>query len=114
MTAILSLLAVLIVLTLALSLLIFQAITGVPPMPSKSAEAADIISLLHQAHLPQNAIIYELGCGWGSLVIPLARAFPSARIRGIEISPLPYWVARFRTRNFPNVSLQRGNFFKFD
>jgi hypothetical protein len=69
MTAIPSILAVLIVLAVALSLLIFQA---------------------------------------------LARAFPNAHIRGIELSPLPYWVARFRTRKLPNVSLQRGNFFKFD
>jgi hypothetical protein len=42
----------------------------------------------------------------------LSRAFPDARIRGIEMSPLPYWVARFRTRNMPNVVLRRGNFYK--
>src|SRR3984957_3679280 len=114
MPAIPSILAVLIVLALGLSLLIFQGITGVPPMPSTSREAADVISLLKQAGLPEQAIVYELGCGWGSLVIALARAFPNARIRGIELSPLPYWVARFRTRKLPNVSVQRGNFFKFD
>jgi hypothetical protein len=114
MTAIASFLAVLIVLSLGISILIYQAITGVPPMPSTSSESADVIALLQQANLPNQAIIYELGSGWGSLVIALARAFPNAAVHGIELSPLPYWVARFRTRNMPNVFLQRGNFFKFD
>jgi hypothetical protein len=114
MTAIASLLAVLFVLLLGLSLLIFQAITGVPPMPSTSSEASDVISLLKQAGLPDQAIVYELGSGWGSLVIALARAFPDAHIRGIEMSPLPYWVARFRTRKMPNVFLRRGDFYTLD
>src|SRR5580700_10262600 len=114
MTDIASLLAVLIVFALGLSLLIFQGITGVPPMSSSSSEAADVISLLKQAGLAKQAIVYELGCGWGSLVIALARAFPDARIRGIEMSPLPYWVARIRTRKMPNVYLHRGNFYAFD
>jgi hypothetical protein len=112
--AIASLLAVLFALALAASLLIFQAITGVPPMPSTRNEAADVISLLKEARLPDQATVYELGSGWGSLVIAMARAFPSARIHGIELSPLPYWVARFRTRNMPNVFLRRGNFYKSD
>jgi hypothetical protein len=114
MTAIISLLAVVIVLGLGLSLLIFQGITRVPPMSSSSGEAADVVSLLKQAGVAEGAIVYDLGCGWGSLVIALARAFPDARIRGIEMSPLPYWVARFRTRKMPNVFLQRGNFYAFD
>jgi hypothetical protein len=114
MTAIASLLAVLLVFALGLSLLVVQGMTGVPPMSSSSSEAADVIALLKQAGLPEQAIVYELGCGWGSLVIALARAFPHARIRGIELSPLPYWVARIRTRKMPNVFLQRGNFYAFD
>jgi hypothetical protein len=64
MTTIVSLFAVLIVLALAASLLLFQGITGVPPVPSSSSEAADVISLLKQAGLPQQAIVYELGSGW--------------------------------------------------
>jgi hypothetical protein len=114
MTAIASLLAVVIVLAMGVSLLIFQGITGVPPMSSSTSEAADVVSLLKQAGVADGAIVYDLGCGWGSLVIALARAFPNAWIRGIEMSPLPYWVARFRTRKMANVFLQRGNFYAFD
>jgi methyltransferase family protein len=109
-----SLLALVIVLALCLSILVFQGVTGVPPLSSSSTEAADVVALLKQAGLGEQAIVYELGCGWGSLVVALASAFPDARIRGIEMSPLPYWVARLRTRNIPNVSLRRGNFYDFD
>jgi cyclopropane fatty-acyl-phospholipid synthase-like methyltransferase len=73
-----------------------------------------VVALLKQANLKEQAIVYELGCGWGMLVVALARAFPHARIRGIEMSPLPYWVARLRTRNMPNVVLRRGDFYDAD
>lgn len=114
MADLLSISALLIVLGLGLSLLAVQAITGVPPHPCGSSEAADVVELLKQASLPDQAVIYELGSGWGSMVIALARAFPKARIRGIEMSPLPYWVARLRTRRLGNVSLQLGDFRRCD
>lgn len=114
MSDILSLVMLVVVVALCLSLLLFQILTGVPPMSSGSAETADVVALLKQAKLPPRAIVYELGSGWGALVIALARAFPDAEIRGIEASPLPYWVARWRTRRLPNVSLRRGDFHRCD
>ena len=102
------------VFVLCLSLLLFQFITGVPPMSSSRAEAAGVVALLREAQLPERPVIYELGSGWGSLVCALARAFPQAQIRGVELSPLPYWVARWRTRKLNNVRLQRANFYKVD
>jgi len=98
----------------ALSVLIYYFVTGVVPMSSSRAEAAEVIALLKEAGVREQAVLYELGCGWGMLVSALARAFPEARIHGIEISPFPYWVARLRTRHLPNVRLQRGNFFHCD
>ena len=111
MLSALYLLAVAVVFFLGLSVLAFQGITGVPPMSSSALEGADVVELLRQAGIPEHAVIYELGCGWGALVVTLAHAFPQARIRGVEISPLPYWVSRLRTRNLPNVHLHRGNFY---
>jgi Putative methyltransferase len=110
----LSIFALLITLACGLSMLIFQGITGVPPLSSNSLETADVVALLVQARLDRQAIVYELGSGWGSLVMALARAFPEAQIRGIEMSPVPYWVSRIRTRNMPNVLLHRGNFYASD
>jgi hypothetical protein len=106
--------ALLIAAALCLSIVLFQLVTGVPPLSSNAVEGANVVALLKKAGLAEGAIVYELGSGWGSLVIALARAFPTAQIRGVEISPLPYWVSRFRTRNMPNVSLRRANFFDCD
>jgi len=113
MDVILALLLVVAV-ALALSVLAFQAITGVPPLSARRSEAANVIALLHEAGVPERAVIYDLGSGWGSLVLALARAFPRARIVGIEWSPLPHWIARFRTRRMPNVHLHRGDFYARD
>lgn len=102
------------VLVLGLSLLFFQFITGVPPHPSGAAEAADVIALLREAKLPADAIIYDLGCGWGSLIVALARAFPPAQVCGVEMSPLPCWIARLRTRKLSRVTVTRGDFHRCD
>ena len=110
----LSLVGLSIVVALLLCTLIFQAITGVPPASSNATEAADVIALLKKAGVGDKAVIYELGSGWGSLVMALARAFPDAEIRGIEISPLPYAVAWLRTRALSNVKLMRKSFYDCD
>jgi tRNA A58 N-methylase Trm61 len=109
-----SLAALLIVLALGASILIVQAVTGVPPLSSSAVEAADVVSLLKAAGVAEQTVVYELGSGWGSLVIALARAFPAAEIRGVEMSPLPYWVSRLRTRRLTNVVLRRGDFYDCD
>jgi hypothetical protein len=114
MHAIVSYLVLLIAMPTLLSVLVFQAFTGVPPASSGTVEGRDVASLLKHACLPEHPIIYELGCGWGSLVIALARAFPDGQIRGIEISPLPFFVALCRTRKMPNVLLRRGSFYTSD
>jgi hypothetical protein len=105
---------VLVVFALCLSLLLFQGITGAPPLSSGVVEGADIVALLRQAGVAEDGVIYDLGCGWGALVMALARGFPQGQIRGIEMSPVPYWVARFRTRNVSNVRLHRGSFYRAD
>ncbi|HTH94753.1 MAG TPA: class I SAM-dependent methyltransferase, partial [Rhodocyclaceae bacterium] len=110
----LSITALLIISALGMSIVLFQLLTGVPPLSSNMHEAMDVVSLLKKADLADGSVIYELGSGWGSLALTLARAFPAAQVRGIEISPLPYWVSRFRTRRMPNVKLYRGDFFDRD
>lgn len=47
-------------------------------------------------------------------MLALAKAFPTAHIRGVELSPLPYWIARLRTRKMPNVSIHWGNVYQQD
>ncbi|WP_414447457.1 cyclopropane-fatty-acyl-phospholipid synthase family protein [Burkholderia sp. 22PA0099] len=106
--------AVAIVVIGCLSLLLYQLRTGVPPLSSSARAAEDVVALLRQAGLADGAVVYELGSGWGSLAIALANAFPHAEIRGIEMSPLPYWVSRVRARNLANLTLRHANFLACD
>jgi hypothetical protein len=103
---------IIISISIGLSLVFSAILTGVPCISSSKAESRNIISLLRSIDLPANAVIYDLGSGWGSLLVDVARAIPTADVRGIEVSPIPYLVSRLRTRKLPNVSLQFGNFFR--
>jgi hypothetical protein len=56
--------------------------------------------------------IYELGSGWGSLLIPLAKKYPNRQIIGYEYSFFP-WLTTFITikvLGLKNVRLYRKNF----
>lgn len=108
----LPLIVVVTILALAGSVIAFQFVTGVPPMPSSAAQIASVVSLLRRTRCPADGVIYDLGSGWGSLLISLARAFPQAQVRGFEMSPLPYLVSRWRTRRLKNVRIDRRDFFQ--
>ncbi|MEK6347033.1 MAG: class I SAM-dependent methyltransferase [Burkholderia sp.] len=114
LVSVVSVAAAVLVLLACLSLVLYQLRTGVPPLSSSARAADDVVALLNQAGLAPGAVIYELGSGWGSLAIALAEAFPQAEIRGIELSPLPYWVSRFRARRLANLTLRRANFLACD
>ena len=101
------------VLASGLSIVFYQLYTGVPPMPSKQSEREQAIELLQAADL-NDGVIYELGCGWGGLILMLTKAFPDRPIVGYELSWLPFLVARFRCRKLKNVKIYRNNFFKKD
>jgi hypothetical protein len=88
--------------------------TGVPPLSSNSAERDEVIALLRRAPLPKDAVIMDLGSGWGTLVVALARAFPGSSVQGLEMSLFPYLISRWRTRNLANVSVRYENFFRSD
>lgn len=56
------------------------------------------------------ARIVELGCGWGGLTRSLASRFPHLPVQGIEISTVPYLVARLSSgRSRSNLRIIRGD-----
>jgi hypothetical protein len=114
MFQVLELFALAVVLSVCLSLLVAHALTGAPTLSAGAAEQADIVALLRQGGLADRAIVYDLGCGWGAQLVALARAFPDAQIRGIELSPFPCLVAWLRTRSLPNVAVRWGDVFRSD
>ncbi|WP_322011222.1 hypothetical protein [Paraburkholderia sp. J12] len=112
MTVFLSWALISVAVVVCLSLLLMAILTGVPSLPSSQSEVKDIVALLKYAALPPRPVIYDFGSGWGTLLIALAKEFPEAQIRGIEISPFPYLVSRLRTYRLRNVSLKWGSFFR--
>ena len=105
-------------LSLFILLLIFSGVSvvfwslknGITPMPT-SAKTKQMIL----AHLPPDieGPIYELGSGWGTLIIPIAHHYPFHPIIGFETSLLPFWFSKGFSHllNLPNVTLRRQDFF---
>jgi ubiquinone/menaquinone biosynthesis C-methylase UbiE len=52
---------------------------------------------LTKQQLPPNAKLLDAGCGTGGLLRRLAKWFPSAQLRGLDVAPLAVQLARERT-----------------
>ena len=98
---------------LALVTLGVQLYTSVPPFPSTQKEVEAVVKLL-RSHPLRDGPVVELGCGWGTLLVALAKAFPERAVVGIELSPLPAFVAWIRSFRYPNMIIYCKNFFHYD
>lgn len=56
--------------------------------------------------------VLDLGCGDGGLLLRLARQRPDCRFVGVEHAPLPWLLARLRTRRQSNVAIRFGDFWR--
>jgi hypothetical protein len=99
---------------MALSVLIIAVGTGVPPYPARRREIQQVLSLLERAELDPGTRLAELGAGWGTLALATARRFPTLRVTGYEISPVPFLCAKIRARSLPNLTVRFGDFHKAD
>jgi len=83
---------------------------GISPMPTSKKAKKAIVSLIPR-EIPGK--IYELGSGWGTLIIPLAKSFENSTIIGYETSPIPYFISKVRVRNsgLKNIQLFRKDFY---
>lgn len=101
-----------------LSIAVYTLITGMSPMPTLPGERQLLFSLLPTAdEMPEGErIIFELGAGWGSLALPLARRYPGQTVAAYERSVLPWLVCRLR-KTFAaahNLRVYRRDFFRAD
>jgi 16S rRNA A1518/A1519 N6-dimethyltransferase RsmA/KsgA/DIM1 with predicted DNA glycosylase/AP lyase activity len=57
--------------------------------------------------------IAELGSGWGTLAFILAKKYPSLKVIGYEISPVPFFYSNLIAKiySYPNLTLIRQDFF---
>lgn len=58
-----------------------------------------------------NQQIMDLGSGWGTLLLPLAKRFPQHKFIGIELGFLPFWVSVWRARKLKNLTFLQQDFF---
>jgi len=56
----------------------------------------------------------DLGCGTGTVLLPVARRFPQADCVGIECAPAPYLISRLRSLTQANVRILREDFWASD
>ncbi len=74
------------------SILLYSFRFGISPMPSSRRAVAAMLSAVPS----EPAEIVDLGAGWGTLLAAATEAFPEARIRAFEVSPIPYAFSRLR------------------
>jgi 16S rRNA A1518/A1519 N6-dimethyltransferase RsmA/KsgA/DIM1 with predicted DNA glycosylase/AP lyase activity len=96
---------------LFLLLAIWSIKNGIGPNPSSPKQ---IKAILSQIDPNSSGLILELGSGWGTLAIALARRFKNYQVIGYESSPIPYLVSKLLNGfyRWPNLRFKRQNFFK--
>lgn len=90
---------------------LFRMVTDrVPYVPSSMWAAR---WLAENLELPANAVIYDLGCGDGRMLVALKKKFPTIRAIGYERSWWPLLLAWFRARPH-GVELRAQSFYAAD
>ena len=89
----------------------FTLRNGISPMPTGLRVQREVLGLL-QALKPDGAI-FELGSGWGTLALGIARQCPECRVMGFENSPVPFLVSRILCWIMPslNLAIERRDFY---
>ncbi len=91
------------------SVVIYTMGNSIPPSPT-GRKVKRVMGKTIQDLDPKGTVC-ELGVGWGTLAMPIARAHPDVSLVGYENSPIPYWVARLRTAGGSNFRIERADFF---
>jgi len=91
------------------SIVIASLKTGIGPLPSSGKARGAVVSAVETA---EAGPIIDLGSGWGSFVIALARKYPGRTIIGYELSSVPYYFSALLKRllGLDNLVLKRENF----
>jgi len=88
-------------------------LAGISPMPSSAKAYRAMIKLTEDTG---DGAIYDLGSGWGTLVIRMAIKHPKRKVIGYEISLLPYLISLFikYLLRVDNLTLYRQDFMNVD
>jgi len=111
--SLLNLILLVFVLLAAISIVWTTLQTGISPMMSSGKACKAMLSSIDS---PANGPLIDLGSGWGTLVIALARKYPRQHVIGYELSWFPWlfsiiWKYSLRLNN---LTLYRKDFEKAD
>lgn len=74
--------------------------------------------IFNALHLTDNSVLYDLGCGDARVLSYCLSYYPEKRPKiravGVDIAFIPYLLAKWKTRNIPNITLRREDIFKTD
>ena len=103
-----------IVILIAMPFLITFAWGGISAAPWVPTLRVDRENLLKNLEFKPGQIVYDLGCGDGSVLFAIARLQPKIKAIGYEISLLPFLIAVARKYfgGYTNVSIRYRDFFK--
>jgi len=95
------------------SIVWYTLILGISPMPSTQKAQKAMLKLSGGTG---TGPIFELGSGWGNILIPLAKQYPHRQIIGYELSFMPWLVTLIITKllGLNNTKLLRKNFLQAD
>ena len=87
-----------------------------PPVRSSGRLKQTILAELTQQleKSPNGQQIIDLGSGWGTLLLPLAKQFPQHQFIGLERAFTPFHISCFRARKRANLRFLKEDFFGYD
>jgi hypothetical protein len=96
-------------------------VSGISPMPSSQKARRAMLQLVGEIDSEitdemATRPIFELGSGWGNLLIPLAKKYPQRKVIGYELSIVP-WLTTLLLKNLlglKNLEVYRKNFLHAD
>jgi trans-aconitate methyltransferase len=96
-----------------LSIVYYTWRLGISPMPSTRLAQNEMFKMIPELKPGQ---IVELGSGWGSLLLPIAKKYPDRQIVAYEKSFIPYWISRLRIlcSSSSNIEVYKSDFFQED
>jgi 2-polyprenyl-3-methyl-5-hydroxy-6-metoxy-1,4-benzoquinol methylase len=96
-----------------ISIVYWSARNGISPMPSTRKQREAMISLLP---VDLRGKIADVGSGWGTLAIALARRFRDCNVTGYENSPIPLYTSKLigKIAGVPNLEFKREDFVRID
>lgn len=95
----------------SLTIIYFSVSNGIGPMPTTGRQQE---ALLKNVRFPMHGLILELGSGWGTVAVALARRNPNCAVVGYENSFMPLLFSKglaFLMR-VPNLEFHRGNIYR--